>query len=59
MSTDEQKQFTPWRTFKGGKRFSDHNAILLNIDQFVKPHGISMTSLGGESSRVWLTETVL
>ena len=32
MSVDEQKQFTPWRTLKGGKRFSDHNAILLNID---------------------------
>ena len=32
MSIDEQKQFTPWRTLKGGKRFSHHNAILLNID---------------------------
>ena len=32
MSIDEQRQFTQWRTLKGGKRFSDHNAILLNID---------------------------
>ena len=32
MSIDEQKQFPPPRTLKGGKRFSDHNAILLNID---------------------------
>ena len=32
MSIDAQKQFTPWRTLKGGKRFSNHNAILLNID---------------------------
>ena len=28
MNIDEQKQFPPWRTLKGGKRFSDHNAIL-------------------------------
>ena len=32
MSIDEQKQFTPWKTLKGEKRFSEHNAILLNID---------------------------
>ena len=32
MSIDEQKQFTPWRTLKREKHFSDHNAILLNVD---------------------------
>ena len=32
MSIAEQIQFTPWRTLKRGKRFSDHNAMLLNID---------------------------
>ena len=26
------KQFTPWRTLKSGKRFSDHNAIILKVE---------------------------
>ena len=29
MQIDTVKQFTPWRTLKSGKRFSDHNAIIL------------------------------
>ena len=36
ISIDEQKQFTLWRTLKGRKRFSDHNAILMNIDLSLK-----------------------
>ena len=28
---DEDKLFTPWRTLKKGKKFSDHNAIILNL----------------------------
>ena len=61
MSIDEQKQFTLWRTLKGGKRFSDHNAILLNTNLPLK-RGVQklvrkstwnfMTSLGGKSSQV-------
>ena len=31
MHIDEDKLFTPWRTLKKGKKFSDHNAIILNL----------------------------
>ena len=31
MGVDQQKLFTPWRTLKQGKRFSDYNAILLDM----------------------------
>ena len=31
MQIDTNKQFTPWRTIKSGKRFSDHNAIMLKL----------------------------
>ena len=36
MRIDQQKLFTPWRTLKQGKRFSDHNAILLSMRLPVK-----------------------
>ena len=32
MQIDTAKQFTPWRTLKSGKRFSDHNAIILKVE---------------------------
>ena len=32
MQIDTAKQFTSWRTFKSGKRFSDHNAIILKVE---------------------------
>ena len=32
MQIDTVKQFTPWRTLKRGKRFSDHNAIMLKVE---------------------------
>ena len=32
MQIDTVKQFTPWRTLKSGKRFSDHNAIILKVE---------------------------
>ena len=32
MLIDTNKQFTPWRTIKSGKRFSDHNAISLKLE---------------------------
>ena len=31
IQTDTNKQFTPWRTIKSGKRCSDHNAIILKL----------------------------
>ena len=31
MQIDTNKQFTSWRTIKSGKRFSDHNAIILKL----------------------------
>ena len=31
MYIDEDKLFTSWRTLKKGKKFSDHNAIILNL----------------------------
>ena len=31
MHIDEDKLFTPWGTLKKGKKFSDHNAIILNL----------------------------
>ena len=38
MCIDEQKQFTPWRNLKSGKRFPDHCAIKFQLDSkvFVK-----------------------
>ena len=36
MRIDQQKLFTPWRTLKQGKRFSDHDAILLGMRLPVK-----------------------
>ena len=33
MQIDTAKQFTPWRTLRSGKRFSDHNAIILKVEQ--------------------------
>ena len=36
MRIDQQKLFTPWRTLKQGKQFSDHNAILLGMRLPVK-----------------------
>ena len=36
MRIDQQKLFTPWRTLKRRKRFSDHNAILLDMSLSVK-----------------------
>ena len=36
MRIDQQKIFTPWRTLKQEKRFSDHNAILLDMSLPVK-----------------------
>ena len=36
MRIDQQKLFTPWRTLKQGKRFSDHNAILVDMSLPVK-----------------------
>ena len=33
---DEDKLFTPWRILKKGKKFSDHNAIILNLK--ITPH---------------------
>ena len=35
MCIDEQKQFTPWRNLKSGKRFSDHCAIKFQLDSRV------------------------
>ena len=32
MQIDTAKQFTPWRTLKSGKRFSDHNANILKVE---------------------------
>ena len=32
MQIDTAKQFTPWHTLKSGKRFSDHNAIILKVE---------------------------
>ena len=32
MQINNVKQFTPWRTLKSGKRFSDHNAIILKLE---------------------------
>ena len=32
MQIDTNKQFTPWRTIKSGKGFSDHNAIILKLE---------------------------
>ena len=32
MKIDTNKQFTPWRTIKSGKRFSDHSAIILKLE---------------------------
>ena len=31
MKIDEAKEFTPWRSLKRGKRYSDHNAILVHL----------------------------
>ena len=31
MQIDTNKQFTHWCTIKSGKRFSDHNAIILKL----------------------------
>ena len=36
MRIDQQKLFTPWRTSKKGKQFSDHNAISLDMSLPVK-----------------------
>ena len=36
MRIDQQKLFTPWKTLKQGKRFSDHSAILLGMSLPVK-----------------------
>ena len=40
MVIDKQKQFTPWRKFKAGKRFSDHCAIRFQVNKtiFTKEH---------------------
>ena len=32
LRIDEKKDFTPWRRLKSGKRFSDHNAMLLTMN---------------------------
>ena len=32
MQIDTNKQFTPWRTIKSAKRFSDHSAIILKLE---------------------------
>ena len=32
MQIDINKQFTPSRTIKSGKQFSDHNAIMLKLE---------------------------
>ena len=32
MQIDSAKQFTPWCTLKRGKRFSDHNAVILKVE---------------------------
>ena len=44
MTIDQQKLFTPWRTLKKGKRFSDHNAILLGVSLPIKRDLISVMS---------------
>ena len=57
MSIDEQKQFTPWRTLKGGKHFSDYNAILLNIDSPLKGDVqklVSKTTWNSSDQSVWV-----
>ena len=40
MVIDEQKQFTPWRKVKAGKRFLDHCAIRFQVNKttFAKEH---------------------
>ena len=32
LRIDEKKDFTPWRRLKSGKRFSDHNAMILPMN---------------------------
>ena len=32
MQIDTNKRFTLWRTIKSGKRFSDHNTIMLKLE---------------------------
>ena len=32
MQINTAKQFTPWRTLKSSKRFSDHNASILKVE---------------------------
>ena len=31
LKIDEAKEFTPWRSLKCGKRYSDHNAVLVHM----------------------------
>ena len=47
MCIDEQKQFTPWRNLKSGKRFSDHCAIKFQLHSkvFVKEKHFKSTQV--------------
>ena len=31
LKIDEAKEFTPWKSLKCGKRYSDHNAIIVRM----------------------------
>ena len=59
MQIDIAKQFTPWCTLKSGKRFSDHNAVILKVEYNKIPSqsksdrklcGISITQKVGKGS---------
>ena len=48
MCIDEQKQFTPWRNLKSGKRFSDHCAIKFQLDS-----NVFVKEKHSKSTQVW------
>ena len=48
MCIDEQKQFTPWRNVKSGKRFSDNCDIKFQLDSRVL-----IKEIQSKSIQVW------
>ena len=57
MHTDEDKLFTPWGTLKKGKKFSDHNAIILNLN--INPQSPQVTVIVRKSRNLELDEDYL
>ena len=51
MHIDEDKLFTPWRTLKKGKKFSDHNAIILNLKITPQSSKASNSKITPQSSK--------